>query len=177
MWDETDPVFTIIWKIKNFSFSCYNSNLDLYCPVVKIDSLKGTLWNLKLELDDFDENYIGIFLQKVSSDYSPAGIAIGFEISLLSTDGTFQYSDQISRHWFKSDCPFGFEQFVIYEKLSTDDKSFLPHDILTIRCRMWKNNFVPMDAQQCILLTKIASHRSSFIWIIRNFSSFSLNQK
>lgn len=181
MWNETnDPVFTIIWKIKNFSYSCHDVNNKLYSPVVRIDSLRGTLWNLQLEIEetDSDEKYINIFLNKNYSENSPAGIVLGFDMSLLSTDGTFKYTEEVQRYWFKNDCDFGFEEFVDYDILLANEKSeFLPQDTLTIRCRIWKKNWEPGHAQQCVFLTKIASHRSSFIWIIRIFNLFSQKQK
>ncbi|GIY24109.1 TD and POZ domain-containing protein 3 [Caerostris darwini] len=166
------PVFTFIWKIKNFSYSWHNENRYLNSANFTVDSLKNTTWHLSIASrgEFFDDKSVNVYLQR--SDNHESRILINFNFALLLTDGSLQHSKKI-RQWFGKDRGYGILDFIDREELFGNQRAmFLPSDTLTLHCYIWSTKAAPKRLAQCFLATEIGVQQSSFIWSIKNFSSF-----
>ncbi|GFR23872.1 hypothetical protein TNCT_323351, partial [Trichonephila clavata] len=64
-----------------------------------------------------------------------------------------------------------FSEFHEKELFQHERQKFLPADILTARCRMWKKFGQIIEERQCFARTRIGVERRSFVWTVPRFST------
>ncbi|GFX38390.1 hypothetical protein TNCV_2343661 [Trichonephila clavipes] len=167
--------FTVTWKIENFSYFWQKNGECFKSPVFVADTMGKSKWRLSLYPKGDRENekdFICFYLTR--EDCNEWGnLDINFQLSFLATDdsvlisGGRNYKSSFLLH--KS---WGFHKFVKCEEvLKIRRKDYLSKNVLTARCRMRENNGV-IDYGHCFAWTRIAVERRSFVWNIKQFSSF-----
>ncbi|GFT35069.1 TD and POZ domain-containing protein 3 [Trichonephila clavipes] len=122
---------------------------------------------------------ISFYLRREEDSKGPTDITIFFELSFLAADGSVIMPSEILEDFFDRGKSGGSPKILEKKLLDTERQKFLPHDILTVRCRMWKNFGQMIEERQCFARTRIGVERRSFVWTIPkpNFNKYSFNIK
>ncbi|KAF8771065.1 Speckle-type POZ protein B like protein [Argiope bruennichi] len=159
-------VFTMTWKIKNFSYLWQS----LTSPPVTPSLFNGETFNLLI--DQYD-NKIRIRIATYNRLFSP----LDYEVALLTSDGSPELSKEgplefrFNRTWNYQEkveilvVPTG----VIYGEKRRDD--FLPHDALTIRCRLLKRKAECSESEEQFIGSSVGVQSKLFIWTLADFIS------
>ncbi|GFT56855.1 hypothetical protein TNCV_2522531 [Trichonephila clavipes] len=122
---------------------------------------------------------ISFYLRREEDSKGPTDITIFFELSFLAADGSVIMPSEILEDFFDRGKSGGSRKILEKKLLDTERQKFVPHDILTVRCRMWKNFGQMIEERQCFARTRIGVERRSFVWTIPkpSFNKFSFNIK
>ncbi|GIX96155.1 TD and POZ domain-containing protein 4 [Caerostris darwini] len=170
--DNTTSVFTYIWTLENSPALLFSAPVE--SPVFQVESVEKTKWCLGIWTSKDD---IYLYVQREKEDNGPDSIGIDFEIALLSVDGS-PLIEKIDKKEFKRSEYVKLEEFAKNDEVfAKRRKEFLPKDILTVRCRMWKSDTKVSSADLCFANTRLGIDRQTFLWTIREFSNFKLGQR
>ncbi|GFY55609.1 TD and POZ domain-containing protein 3 [Trichonephila inaurata madagascariensis] len=177
--------FSFTWALENFSFCWQKRGERILSPSFIVDTIERSKWKLMLYPNgDWSKNSlpsdsISFNLRREEDSKGPTDITIFFELSFLAADGSAIMSSEISEDFFDRGKDGGSPKFLGKELLQSERQKFLPHDILTVRCRMWKNFGQMIEERQCFARTRIGVERRSFIWTVPEFcfDKFSFNIK
>ncbi|GBM68516.1 hypothetical protein AVEN_158090-1 [Araneus ventricosus] len=134
-----------IWKVENFSFIWNKTDDFLKSETFYLDIFEGSAWCLKLYPRGRSsyENYVSVFLERLSSCEGPFEITIDFEIGLLKPNGATDYMNEMKGRCFKTGDTHGFNNLVARERMLGARKSvLLPEDVLSLQCCIF-----PKDAE------------------------------
>ncbi|GFQ64396.1 speckle-type POZ protein [Trichonephila clavata] len=135
--------FSFTWAIENFSFCWQNNGEDISSPSFIVDTIERSKWKLVLRPNQklSETNCLIIcFLIREEDSKGPTYLTILFEVAFLNDDGSVLKSNGIYVYSFTRDTSRGFSEIFEKELLRSQKKQFLPNDILTVRCRIWKKS-------------------------------------
>ncbi|GFY38330.1 speckle-type POZ protein [Trichonephila inaurata madagascariensis] len=164
--DTIADVFTYIWAIENCS-KLVTPDVIL-SPTFEVNFLENTKWMLSIK--DFKQQFLTYHIQR-EYDGGPDSIEVFFELSFLSADG-FSLKKVQNRAHFRVGGYLEFAALTDYV-FELHRLQYLVNDTLTLRCRMFKVRTYGMSKQNlCFARTRLGLERRTFIWVIRNFSTF-----
>ncbi|GBN80412.1 Speckle-type POZ protein [Araneus ventricosus] len=171
---------TITWFVENYSY-CWHKNRELlYSPYFTADGLEGTAWLLRLYPRGDREKvkgYISLRLYRSSDDDGPENFPLTYEMSILAADGSTLVSTEL-RYTFKRGISYGLMRFLQIDEVLLRRKSdYLPQDILTVRCKLWKSEGNLQQVTQISARTRIGIEKISFLHVTDGFSTLEPNQK
>ncbi|GFR08011.1 speckle-type POZ protein B [Trichonephila clavata] len=167
--------FSFTWAIENFSFCWKKKGEGISSPTFIADTIERTKWHLTLYPDgDLSEvkDSISFFLIREEDSKGPTDLTISFELSFIAADGSVLKSSGINVYSFTRGESGGYPEILNKELLLSQRQQFLPNDILTVRCRMWKEFGQITEEIQCFARTQIGAERRLFVWSIPKFSTF-----
>ncbi|GFR15874.1 TD and POZ domain-containing protein 3 [Trichonephila clavata] len=166
--------FSFTWIIENFSFCWQKVGERISSPAFTVDTIESSKWKLMLcpngELSEKNDS-ISFYLKREKDSKGPTGLIIFFELSFLAADGSVVLSNGIVEYYFERGTGGGFPNFMKKELFQHERQKFLPADILTARCRMWKKFGQIIEERQCFARTRIGVERRSFVWTVPRFST------
>ncbi|GBN88854.1 Speckle-type POZ protein B [Araneus ventricosus] len=172
--------YTFFWCIENYSFCWHEIGEKLVSPPFTADGLEGTAWNLQLYPRGGSpvlNGVISLYLERSASDEGPEKALIKYELSFLAACGSPRYSVEFDRV-FKRGVGYEWYTFLkIDEMLLGRRAEFLPEDILTVRCKIWKGQGNIHKMAPICARTRIGIEKISFLHVVENFSSLEPNQK
>ncbi|GBN19944.1 Speckle-type POZ protein-like B, partial [Araneus ventricosus] len=167
MAEKRGKILKFIWKIENFSY-CWNETNDfLKSPDFHLDIFEGSAWGLKLYSRGRPsyENYVSVYLERLSSSKGPLGITIDYEIALLRKNGATKYVKEMKDRCFRKGYSYGFDNLVTREKIFGSKRStLLPDDILTLECCIFPKNTELETYTEVIAKTHIEIQRFRRQW-------------
>ncbi|GFX41324.1 TD and POZ domain-containing protein 5 [Trichonephila clavipes] len=165
--------FTITWKIENFNYSWQTNGECISSPVFIVDSKAESKWKLNLFPKGKEKDFISFYLLRENDDREDENFdSVLFQLSFLASDNSVLTSRNITKNSFVKSKSWGYPKFVKRDEvLKIRRKDYLPGNVLTVQCKMWSNNEV-INNGHCFARTRIGVERRSFVWNIRQFSSF-----
>ncbi|GFY37078.1 hypothetical protein TNIN_3051 [Trichonephila inaurata madagascariensis] len=167
--------FSFTWIIENFSYSWHKNGECIQSSAFVVDTMANTKWRLKLYPKGQAETEVEFFSFVLNREADCKGLKkleIFFEISLLAADGVVLESKGERGEFEKGD------GWCLYEFVENDEvfkirrKDYLSEDVQTAHCRMRKSiKAVKIDGY-CFARIRIVVERRSFLWNIKQFSSF-----
>ncbi|GFY68310.1 TD and POZ domain-containing protein 1 [Trichonephila inaurata madagascariensis] len=167
--------FTFTWLIENYSYFWQKNDESISSPDFIVDTMANTKWRLDLfpKGDEYtDEDFISFNLIRLDDCRGPREYQIFYELSFLGTDGSVLMLTNIIKDSFWKDSSSDAASFVKREVLKFRRKEFLPEDVLTTRCRMWKSIGQVERNVHCYARTRLEVERRSFLENIKQFSTF-----
>ncbi|GBN53738.1 hypothetical protein AVEN_40900-1 [Araneus ventricosus] len=172
--------YGFFWFLENYSYCWHKNGEKMVSPNFTIDELEGTIWNLRLYprgMRDDDEGHISLFLYRSKQDDGPENVSIKYELSFRAADGSAHCHGEIE-HEFKRGEGYGYSKFLKMDKILLRRKSdYLPDDILTVRCKIWKGEGNIQNIGQSSARSRIRVERNSFLHVVENFSTLQSNAK
>ncbi|GFW75339.1 TD and POZ domain-containing protein 1 [Trichonephila clavipes] len=162
--------YVINWEIQNFSFSWQKEKEGILSPGFWAESIENTLWTLTVFPIGKHGDCIGLFLRRGNDDEGPMQIDIFYDITFLKANGSVLCKYRGDRS-FENGTIFGSYQFMAREDLN------LPHDILTVRCRLRRNRKKITSFVEQFARTVIRVDQKSVDWNISQFSNMELDEK
>ncbi|GFY68312.1 hypothetical protein TNIN_219511 [Trichonephila inaurata madagascariensis] len=166
--------FSFTWVIENFSFYWQKIGENILSPAFTVDTIESTKWKLVLfpeGIFSVKNDSISFFLRREEDSKGSSHITIFFELSFLAADGSVLKSSSITEYSFARGKDFGFPEILKKELLRSQRQQFLPEDILTVRCRIWKKFGQIKEEKQCFARTRIGVEQRSFVWTVPRFSN------
>ncbi|GFW20427.1 TD and POZ domain-containing protein 1-like [Trichonephila clavipes] len=167
--------FSFTWAIENFSFCWKKTGEGLSSPTFIADTIERTKWKLVLYPDgnlSEKNGFMSFFLRREEDSKGSTDIVIFFELAFLAADGSVIKSSGIGEYSFVRGKEGGFTEILKKELFKSQRQQFLPDDILTARCRMWKKFGQITEEIQCFARTQIGVERRLFVWAIPKFNTF-----
>ncbi|CAL1275374.1 unnamed protein product [Larinioides sclopetarius] len=167
--DVKEPAhFTYIWTIENTCFPCYVES-----PVFTVKEMEMTKWQIWIFTELLD--FVSIRIWREDDD-GPDSIEIKFELSFLGIHG-LPLIEKVDVEKFEKGDDFHFSKFADTKNIFCQRRiKFLPEDVLTVRCRMWRIGTGISQLDSCFARTVMRPQRRYFIWAIREFSTLQRNQ-
>ncbi|GBO17561.1 Speckle-type POZ protein [Araneus ventricosus] len=167
--------FTFMWFIENYSYCWHERGKQIVSPIFYVEVMQQTSWNLGLyPRGSTNEDFISLYLNRISSWNRSEKIALNYELSLLDAKGKVAETVEIKEYEFKKGVGYGSTLFVKRDKIK---EKFLAQDVLKVCCRMWIGEG-KVDNEICTYArTRIGIEKISFINTVGKFSMFELNQK
>ncbi|GFY51903.1 hypothetical protein TNIN_51341 [Trichonephila inaurata madagascariensis] len=167
--------FTYSWSIENHNYSWKKNGEYILSPYFIVDNMEKTKWRLALYpkgRTESSKDIISVDLIRGEDRKGPERVMVCFEFSILATDGSVLVSTGTIACSFVKGLSMGFDCFVkCDEVLKTRMKDYLPGNVLTVRCTMWKNIYKDAGIGSCFARTRILVERRSFMWNIKQFNS------
>ncbi|GBN79713.1 hypothetical protein AVEN_162693-1 [Araneus ventricosus] len=164
--------FTYIWAIENGYSLTFGTILS--SPVFIVNSLEMTKWSLGWYVFGSD---IRLFLQREQENAGPEWIEIDYDLSFLGADG-LPLIKNTGTFPFRKGFYSGFSKFAEKDEVFCLRRAeFLPRDVLTVRCRMWRKTNKTLKPHVCFARTRFGLDRHCFVWAIKDFSSLPLGYK
>ncbi|GFY42348.1 hypothetical protein TNIN_420161 [Trichonephila inaurata madagascariensis] len=158
------------WEIENFGFCWQQKKESIYSPVFSAESIENTKWRINLYPQGMEGYFVACYLYKESNDEKPLDIEIYYDFIFLNANNSVLSEICNNQDTFEKGLGYGFRKFIAKEDL------ILPHDILTVRCKLrsCKNttNVVEQFAR-----TVVRVDQKSFDWSIAEFSNMKLDEK
>ncbi|CAL1296281.1 unnamed protein product [Larinioides sclopetarius] len=171
--------FTFTWKLENASYCFERKGEKIKSPAFVVDSIDETKWKLGFYPRGAEHgDYIAFNLFREADSKGPARVEIYYELAFIAKDGSVLKSYTPPKHVFLKGEGMGINKFETREEVFTTKRSaFLPRDILTARCRIWKSfGVMPLDIQ-CFARTRIGVEKRIFLWKLQNFNSLESEKK
>ncbi|GBM11938.1 Speckle-type POZ protein B [Araneus ventricosus] len=174
-----EKCFTFIWKLENVSYCVEGKDEAIYSPEFVVDSINETKWFLGLyPRGEEDGNYIGFFLFRGPDSKGAVPKKMKFEFAFINNNGSVLTSRKAAINDFLESEGHGFPDLAEREEVfNTKRSAFLPQDILTARCRIWKSDGEMAEDVRCFARTRIGVQRISFFWNVKNFSTLESGEK
>ncbi|GBN74162.1 hypothetical protein AVEN_117699-1 [Araneus ventricosus] len=157
------------WFIENYSYCWHKNGEKLVSPNFTIYDLEGTIWNLQLYprgMRNEDEGHISLFLDRSKQDDGPENVSINYELSFLAADGSAICSGE-TEYEFKRGKGYGYGKFLKMDKiLLRRNSDYLPEDILTVSCKIWKGEGKVQNIGQSSARSRIRVEKNSFLLIV-----------
>ncbi|GBM57771.1 hypothetical protein AVEN_50759-1 [Araneus ventricosus] len=131
--------YTFFWFIENYSY-CWHSRGDMLCsPEFTVDELEGSTWYLALYPRgkyNLHSDYASLYLCR--QDDGPEIISLNYQLSVIAVDGSATCSESFNYAFRNANEPVSGKFLKMNEILLRRKSYYLPQDILTVRCKMWK---------------------------------------
>ncbi|GBN74160.1 Speckle-type POZ protein [Araneus ventricosus] len=172
--------YCFFWFLENYSYCWHKNGEKLVSPNFTIDDLDGTIWELQLYprgIHDEGEGHISLFLNRSKQDGGPENVSIKYELSFRAADGSDHCHGEIE-HEFRRGEGYGYRKFLKMDKILLRRKSdYLPEDILTVRCKIWKGEGNILNIGQSSARSRIRVEKNSFLHVVENFGTLQSNAK
>ncbi|GIY43073.1 uncharacterized protein CDAR_395031 [Caerostris darwini] len=153
--------------------------LELVSPEIRVDSLEGTRWRMKLLKTGFETRVsipknISLSLQRELEDDGPDNLTLIVELTFLRSNGWSIYSQKISEiEDFRKNTSSPSLSIERNWKYGHALESFyFPQDTMVVVCRMWKKHGGSnLDGGQCFARTRIVLEQFSFSGVTDKFST------
>ncbi|GBN01028.1 Protein roadkill [Araneus ventricosus] len=164
--------FTMTWKIKNFTYTW----LNIVSPPFTSRCLDKSIFYLKLDNKSLHNNQIIIRIATNNTNLSP----LDYEVALVTSDGTpEEYLKEEAFEFVANDDIFDTydkwtkETLVVSAKTIFEERrdAFLPHDTLTIRCRLQQREVDCSASEEGFICTSIGVRKKLFVWTLNEFTS------
>ncbi|GBL90842.1 Speckle-type POZ protein [Araneus ventricosus] len=170
--------YCFFWCLENYSYCWHKNGEKLVSPNFTVHKLDGTTWALELYPrgdDEENEGHISLFLVRSEQDDGPENFSIKYKLSFLAADGSAFYC-QKTENEFRRGYGHGYGQFLKMDKiLFRRNSPYLPEDILTVRCKVWKGEGKVQSIGQSTARTRIRVEKNSFLHVVENFSTLQSN--
>ncbi|GBN16478.1 Speckle-type POZ protein [Araneus ventricosus] len=136
--------FIFTWGVENISYSWHKTGEEIVSPTFCAAPLQNTAWTLKLYPRGRDNSdYLSLYLIR-ERDQVPINLAVNFELSCVYADTSALHSCFVPETFttFSEGGYYGFGESCFikrYEVFGRRKTLYLPQDILTLRCRMWRD--------------------------------------
>ncbi|GBN14650.1 Speckle-type POZ protein [Araneus ventricosus] len=178
--NNASPECLFLWFIENYSFCTHKNGESLVSPEFTANSLEGAVWCLSLYPRGYKEEskgYISLYLTRRETDDGPGQFPLKFELSILLADGSDLQSGTVE-YTFEKGNGFGCHQFLKREEVLLRRKAVcLPQNILSVRCKIWKNEGKTEPVAQICARTRLGIKEISFLHIVEGFGAFKPNEK
>ncbi|GIY37723.1 speckle-type POZ protein B [Caerostris darwini] len=160
--------FIFTWVIENYSFFDMGNKKVITSPHFIADKMEKSKWSVQLCLEGYTyENYLAVFLQKEKNVQFSHKVNVEFQA--IAVDRVLK-TMTVNNHLFHYDLVPGFSKFLHTDIIKNDRDIYLPHDTLTLRCRLWYPNTKILEAGQCFARTRMGVERMCFVWDLVEFS-------
>ncbi|GFU04252.1 TD and POZ domain-containing protein 5 [Nephila pilipes] len=141
--------FLMEWRIENYIYCWHKKGEKLTSPAFVSTLMGNTKWKLLLYPSGGEnENYISCFLHR-EEDEGPEKIEVYYNFEVLGKDRSVLKERHVTKREFEKSATRGFDEFEKRIKvLKIDKESYLPLNILTIRCRMGRCDTKCIDPVQ-----------------------------
>ncbi|KAF8770794.1 Speckle-type POZ protein like [Argiope bruennichi] len=164
--------YTYIWTIENASD--LNLKKLLISPVFTVKLLEMTQWCVGLKICGPN---IHFYVYRVQDSGGPEQIKIYYEFSFLSHDGVPLIMNADTKV-FSRGGHSEFPEFVKTDEVFSRRKAeFLPKNVLTVRCCIWRKVIETPQPNVCYARTHFGMDHHRFVWIINNFNSIPVGHK
>ncbi|GFU04246.1 TD and POZ domain-containing protein 3 [Nephila pilipes] len=170
--------FLMEWSIENYIYCWHKKGEKLSSPTFSSTLMGNTKWKLHLyPSGNRSVNCIGYFLHR-EEDEGPDGIEIHYTLEVLGKDHSVLTERHVSKKKFVKGGDWGFNEYEERIKvLKIVKESYLPLNILTIRCRMGRCDTKCIDPVLMCAKTVISFKKRSFNWAVENFNSLHPNRR
>ncbi|GBM90495.1 Speckle-type POZ protein, partial [Araneus ventricosus] len=164
--------FVFIWNIENISYSWHKTGESIISPLFIAGPIQNSGWTLQLYPRGRNiADYFSLYLNRCE-DNGPKKLCVNFELSCISAANsplqshTFPESD---KSFTKNGSGFGHPRFISRHEVFFQKKDlYLPRDVLTLCCRMWKNEDIAKEFAQSFGHTCLPIER---ILVVGNINS------
>ncbi|CAL1275381.1 unnamed protein product [Larinioides sclopetarius] len=164
------PHFTYVWTIENM-YACRR----VASPTFKVQAMEKTDWYLSLDKNN-NSGFIQLQIKLYSAYNVPNAIEINFELSFLAINGRPLIKKLCSKKIQRGDI-FEFTKFADIDEVFVQKRTeFLPGDVLTVRCRMWRTGNEISKHEVCFAHTLLREFRGSCLLKICDFSTLRVGQ-
>ncbi|KAF8771924.1 hypothetical protein HNY73_019288 [Argiope bruennichi] len=172
---EKSALFEFYWKIENFSHCL--PWMKLKSPSFVVDSFQNTRWFLLIRFrGDLDPISVSFELCR-ENDEIPLIIDLKYELSFLGKNGE-PFAKKTSKGLFSSGDIAGFSQFSeLNETLGPKSDDRLSEGTLTACCLMRRLEGDSSEYTRCLGRSRLGLERSSFLWLVNEFSVLQPGQK
>ncbi|GFW34961.1 speckle-type POZ protein [Trichonephila clavipes] len=162
---DTPAAFTYLWAIEN----CLKlfAPESIKSPVFEVESLESTAWHLAINEKDEKFLTVGIYREQ---NHGPSIIELVFQLSLLSSKGTFVKTKNYRSQFVKGG-HFEIAEPTAY--LKKERNEYVLNDTLTLRFQMWGVGLDTPRPNLCFAETRLGFERRTFFCNLRNFSTLS----
>ncbi|KAF8771292.1 Speckle-type POZ protein B like protein [Argiope bruennichi] len=176
---RTEKCFTYTWKLENVSYCLQKRGAVIKSPAFVINSIDETKWKLGLYPRGKQYgNYIGFYLYREGDSKGPEYVEIKYELELVAEGSSNQTRKEKFKYVFPKSHGHGSQKFALLKYVFIEKRSlFLPQDTLIARCKIWKTVGEMAEHIQCLARTRIGAQKKSFVWNVKNFSSFESEKK
>ncbi|GIX97871.1 TD and POZ domain-containing protein 5 [Caerostris extrusa] len=171
------PLFTYLWKIKNFNFC--SARVTLTSPEFVVEGLNNTRWALYLRPRDTSEEEAEVtyYLHRMDNA-GPETLTLDYRLSLVDVKGSSLKHAMFRSYSFKRNGRDGCAAHVLRDEVVVEKKSsYLADDTLMIRCEMWRVGQEETRVGHCVAHSHIGVERVSVTWAIENFSELQVLQR
>ncbi|GFU84731.1 TD and POZ domain-containing protein 3 [Trichonephila clavipes] len=168
---------TIYWKIKNFTLFWYSALSSLRTPVIIVDELEKTKWQLWLEKVSHREDFVTLILHRKEDCEGPVCIDLSLEFSVLARDRSELISRNVSKLTFVKDQRICLELEKVKNVFVFKKNEFMWKDVMMMRCKMWIGDPRNADAVKIFARTGDSIEQRSFTWNVREFESLRQGQR
>lgn len=188
--------FTFTWKVENFSMLLHEKDEMLVSPIFIVESLKETRWCLYLYpkgvITNERDNYLSLFLNKVTFGITKLSSKVNYAIALESVDSAFEKSMSEENVDFDIEPQYkGFSKFQELKIMYDNKNIYLPQDILTISCHIWPSQEKCQDPavtmkptslsnyfeKRCSAKTSFDVQKRSFTWPFKKINELEKSQE
>ncbi|CAL1300934.1 unnamed protein product [Larinioides sclopetarius] len=173
--------YTFFWFIENYSCCWQQNGEKLTSPPFHADGVEGTVWELWLYPrgdEEEEKGHVSLYLYRSAADDGPQTASITYKLAVLGADESILRSVQYDAV-FKKGRSWGCGKILEMDEIFLGRKAdYLPHDILTVRCKIRKGEgkFVH-NVGQSSARTRITVEKISFLHVVQNFSRLERKQK
>ncbi|XP_042903330.1 BTB and MATH domain-containing protein 42 [Parasteatoda tepidariorum] len=164
----TRKVFTITWKIVNYSLNALRCGERLESPVFHAENFKGTKWFLSLypKGDISFKHFISCYLHRNSTDDCKNEVSVSFILEIIDSQGNILSSTEFTDEckMYKSEM-HGKHEFLTQEQLANSMKRW-KEDTLVFRCHVFSETY-KQEAIQWESRTEILVKNCSFRWKLK----------
>ncbi|GIY17595.1 speckle-type POZ protein [Caerostris darwini] len=168
--------FIFTWVIENFSFCNKKFKELLNSPNFIADNMKKSEWCIRLFPGGHDDRkYMSVYLKSINGN--PSGEAISYEFQLIGFNDSLKSS---SSSFVENNKLHGFRNYFGRDAIGMnygDRDGSLPHDTLTLRCRLWYANTEIVESAHCVARTRMGVERICFVWNLKEFSNLQQDLK
>ncbi|GFQ89673.1 TD and POZ domain-containing protein 3 [Trichonephila clavata] len=168
---------TIYWKIKNFSMFWYSALSNLKTPVIIVDELEKTKWQLWLEKASQREDFVTLILHRKEDCEGPVHINLCLEFSVLARDHSELISKNVFKLTFVSDQRICLELEKVKNVLVFKKNEFTWKDVLLMRCKLWVGDPRNAEAVKFFARTGDCIEQRSVTWNVGEFEAIRQGQR
>ncbi|GIX85972.1 speckle-type POZ protein B [Caerostris extrusa] len=164
--------FIFTWVIENFSFFNQRHKVAIDSPNFIADKIEKSKWNVRLFPEGYIcENYLEVYLRPENGvQFSHK---INLEFQMIAVDRVIK--TMTIYNLFDNNLVPGCLKFLHTDIIKNDRDIYLPHDTLTLRCRLWYPDRFRiqeiLESGQCFARTRMGVERMCFVWDLVEFST------
>ncbi|GFY39972.1 TD and POZ domain-containing protein 1 [Trichonephila inaurata madagascariensis] len=168
---DSADAFQFLWAIEDVIYSGFREKVQIYSPAFTVNKIDKSQFRLFLYLG---KDYIGFYIRR---EGEPASILLNFELSILTTDGSFKRVHTLTNCNCSKDTCYGRAKFLTRSELrDTLTTKFEGNCTLLFRSLIWKNPAQFSITGQCYARTRFGFEKVTAVGVIENFSSLKIGE-
>ncbi|GFQ89732.1 speckle-type POZ protein [Trichonephila clavata] len=168
---DSGAAFSFLWAIEDVIYSGLREKVQINSPAFTVNKIDKSQFRLCLY---FGNDYIGLYIKR---EGEPSSILLNFELSILTSDGSFKRVHTITNCICSKDICYGRAQFLTRRELCDNLTSKFESDSLLLRSLIWKNQEELPITGQCYARTRFGFEKFAAVGVIENFSSLKTNER